>query len=165
VKIFVSDDEGKEVVLNTLGPGQYFGEYAMVDGGERSASVMTLEPCQFGVLTSATFRNVLAKHPDIAMKLIADLVSRVRGVLGDVKSFALDDVYGRIAKTLTSLAVPDGDGKTSRVTHRLTHQDIADRVGASREMVSRIMKDLVDGGFISVDNRQIVIRGRLPDAY
>ncbi|MDQ2695526.1 MAG: Crp/Fnr family transcriptional regulator, partial [Pseudomonadota bacterium] len=146
VKIFVSDEDGKEVILNIQGPGEYFGELALIDEEPRSASVMTLEPSQMAVVSKAAFQECLAAHPNLAFNLIRSLVRRVRSLTESVKSLALLDVYGRVARTLLNLA-SDQDGKLV-IEERLTHQDIANMVGASREMVSRIMKDLTTGGYI-----------------
>ena len=163
VKVFLSDKEGREIIINSQGPGEYFGELALIDGCERSASVMTTEKATFSVISKNDFKTVLAQHPDIAFSLIRDLAQRVRLLTDNVKSLALLDVYGRVAKTLLGLARQQ-DGKL--VTEdRLTQQDIADRVGASREMVARILKDLSTGGYISYENKHIVINERLPSNY
>ena len=163
VKIYLSDEQGKEVVLNTQGPGDYFGELALLDEAARSASVMTLERCSFCILTKDVFHELLANNPRIAIALIKDLTGRVRVLTDNVKSLALLDVYGRVAKTLLGMATPQGDRLV--IEDKLTQQDIADRVGASREMVSRILKDLATGGYIHMEQRHIVIHDRLPARY
>ncbi len=163
VKVFLRDERGKEVILNILGPGEYFGEIALLDEAPRSASVMTLEPCTFSVTTKTDFRNCLAKNPDIAINLIRDLTQRVRALTDNVKSLALEDVYQRIAKTLLHLAQEE-DGKLV-VQAKLTQQDMAAMVGASREMVSRIFRDLTAGGYIEIEDKRIIIKGKLPPGW
>ncbi len=148
VKVFVADAEGREMVLDIHGPGDYVGEMAL-DGRPRAASVMAMEPTVCSMLTREALRAAIAANPDVAMNLIATLIDRVRVATENVRNLALMDVYGRVARLLLSLAVEQPDG-TLRVPERLTQQDIADRVGASRDMVSRIFKDLTAGGYVSV---------------
>lgn len=159
VKVFVSDDEGKEVVLCTQGPGEYFGEMVL-DGGPRSASVMTLEPSRFAVVTRNRFRDFLRDHPAFAIHLIEKLIQRTRALTENVKSLALMDVYGRVARLLLDLAVKK-DGRLV-IDEKLTHQNIASRVGASREMISRILGDLTAGGYLTIDSKRITINKTPP---
>jgi len=163
VKVFLSNEEGKEIVLNMQGPGEHFGELALIDSAPRSASVMTVEKTRLAAISKADFRQILADHTDISLSLIRDLAARVRLLSENVKNLALLDVYGRVAKTLLSLA----EKRNGRllIEKRLTQQDIANRVGASREMVARIMKDLVSGNYISIDHNQIRINEKLPERY
>lgn len=159
VKVYVSDEEGREVVLRTQGPGDYFGEMVL-DGGPRSASVLTLEPSRFAVVGKQRFREFLIDHPAFSLHLVEKLIERTRQLTENVKSLALMDVYGRVARLLLELAVKD-DGLLV-VPERLTQQDIAARVGASREMISRIFKDLVAGGYISIEAKRITIHRNPP---
>lgn len=163
VKVFVSDENGKEVILRTQKEGEYFGELALLDEMPRSASVMTLEKSRLSVVSKAAFGRCLKEHPDLALKLLRSLAQRVRSLTENVKSLALLDVYGRVAHTLLDLAT-EKEGKLV-IEDRLTHQEIAYRVGASREMVSRIMKDLVTGGYIEIQPKAIVIPHKLPPAW
>ena len=162
VKIFVADDKGKEIVLNESGPGEYFGEMVL-DEGPRSASVMTLEQTQFLVVPKQDFKEFVTKSPEFAFHLVCKLIKRVRALTNDVKSLALFDVYGRVARVLLDLAV-ERDGVLV-IDDKPTHQDIAARVGASREMVSRIFGDLTLGGYIKVDKDRITIAKALPRAW
>lgn len=166
VKIYGSSPNGREIVYNTHGPGEYFGEMTL-DGGPRSASVMTLEPCECIVVPGAEVRDFLATHPDFAMHLIVKLIGLVRRSTHNVKRLALEDVYSRVARLLDELAVPmEGGSPGDRiVTERLTQQDIADRVGSSREMVSRIFTQLTQGGYVTLDKRQIVLKKKLPAGW
>jgi len=159
VKIYVSTDGDKELVLNTQGSGEYFGEM-ILDEGPRSASAMTLEPCRLGVLTRERFRAFLASHPDVAIAVIRNLIRRCRALTENAKDLALLDVYGRLSKLLLSLARPENGVLV--VDENLTKQAIGERIGASREMVSRIFKDLTAGGYLRMEGKKIVIQRKPP---
>ena len=163
VKAFLSDEHGKEVILDIVGPGGYFGEIAPLDDAPRSASVMTLEPSSFLIISKSDFRDCVAKNPDIAINLISELTHRIRMLTGNVKGLALRDVYGRVVETLLNLA-KEKDGRLT-IADKLTQQDLANMVGASREMVSRILKDLTTGGYITIEDRRITITKRLPAGW
>jgi CRP/FNR family cyclic AMP-dependent transcriptional regulator len=162
VKVFASNEAGKEVVIDFHGPGEYVGEMAL-DGAPRSASVMTVEPTTCAVVSRANFREFILAHPDFALHLIENLIQRVRLATENVKSLALSDVYGRLVRLLLSLA-QERDGRLA-VPEKLTQQDIAERIGASRDMISRLMKDLVEGGYLAVEDRTIIILKKLPPAW
>jgi CRP/FNR family cyclic AMP-dependent transcriptional regulator len=162
VKFYVSDEQGKEIVLSQAGPGEYFGEISL-DEGPRSASVMTLEPTRFSIVPREDFRDFLAKSPEFAFNLISKLIHRVRVLTDNVKSLALMDVYGRVARMLLELAT-ERDGVLT-IEDKPTQQDMANRVGASREMISKILKDLDAGGYIMVEPRRIVITRELPRGW
>lgn len=164
VKVYASDTAGKEVILNILGPGEYFGELALVDSEPRSASVKTMQATKVMVIAKHDFKKVLAEHPDIAFNMIQSLARQVRELTNNVKSLALMDVYGRVAHTLLELASETEDGSMV-IKQKLTHQDIADMVGASREMVSRILKDLANGGYISIKSKIVTINEKLPSGW
>ncbi len=154
VKVFLADEEGKEILLSTQGPGEYFGEM-ILDEGPRSASVMTLEPSRFAVITTDQFKQFLAKNPEIGLELVKSLIHRVRALTKTVGNLALLDVYGRVARLLLDLAT-DVDGRQV-ISGHLTQQDMASRVGCSREMISRIMKDLRVGGYIKMNGDEIIV--------
>ena len=159
VKVFVSDEDGKEVVLSTAREGNYFGEMVL-DGGKRSASVMTMEPTRCFVIPMGDVDGLLERNPVFARHLIHLLIAKTRSLVKQVRDLALKDVYGRFAKFLDDSAVEENGARV--VPERLTQQDIAERIGGSREMVNRIVKDLTAGGYISVDAKQITIHKRLP---
>ena len=160
VQAYASSEQGREVVLAEYGPGQYFGELAL-DGGDRAASVKTVEPTTCCVIQALDLRDVLAMHPDFALHLIQKLSGMVRRLTGTVKGLVLKDVYGRLAAMLTENSDERADG--SRVVReRLTQQDIADRIGASREMVNRVLRELLAGGYVSVSRGRYVIHRPLP---
>lgn len=163
VKVYASDENGKEVILNIQGPGEYFGELALIDKVPRSASVMTIKPSRLVFVSRSDFEACLTENPALALKLIRALTKRVRSLTEIVKNLALQDVYGRITRILPKLA-EEKDGLLV-IDQRLTHQDIANMVGASREMVSRILKDLNTGGYIQIKNKIITITGKLPRAW
>ncbi len=160
VKVYVSDDDGREMILDHYGAGDYVGEMAL-DGRPRSASVMTLEPTACSVVTREALRAAIVANADVAMSLIATLIERARIATDNVKNLALMDVYGRVARLLLSIAKEQPDGKLV-VPERMTQQDIADRVGASRDMISRIFKDLTIGGYVTVVDRIITINRKPP---
>jgi CRP/FNR family cyclic AMP-dependent transcriptional regulator len=162
IKIFVSDEKGKEIVLGNAGPGEYFGEMVL-DEGPRSASVLTLEPTRFLIVPKEDFMEFVAKSPEFSLHLIRKLIRRARALTSDVKSLALMDVYGRVARMLLELAI-ERDG-TLVIESRPTQQDMANRVGASREMISRILTDLASGGYITVARDRITIARALPRAW
>jgi CRP/FNR family cyclic AMP-dependent transcriptional regulator len=162
VKIYSSNEAGREFVIDFHGPGEYVGEMSL-DGAPRSASVMTVEPTTCAVVNRAQFRDFILAHPDFAMHLIERLIHRVRVTTGNLKSLALSDVYGRLVRLLYALA-KEVDGRQI-VPEKLTQQEIADRVGASRDMIGKLMKDLVGGGYLVVEDRQITIIKRLPPGW
>jgi CRP/FNR family cyclic AMP-dependent transcriptional regulator len=159
VKVYLSDEHGKELILAIKGPGQYFGEMVL-DGETRSASVMTLEPSQFAILSRADFRSFLLGHPPVALQLIENLIRLARGLNRNVRNLAMLDVYGRVARILLELAV-EREGKLV-IPERLTQKDIAARVGASREMINRILRDLTTGGYVTVEGGRITINKAPP---
>jgi CRP/FNR family cyclic AMP-dependent transcriptional regulator len=146
VRAFSSDARGREVVYGVYGPGDYFGEMSL-DGGPRSASVIADTACTCAVLTRQTLREYIRADPEFAFELIARVIRRARLATQSAKSMALLDVYGRLVQLLESLAVGRDDGLRV-IEERLTHAEIAARVGCSREMVSRLMKDLVAGCYL-----------------
>jgi CRP/FNR family cyclic AMP-dependent transcriptional regulator len=162
VKVYASNAAGKEVVIDFHGPGEYVGEMSL-DGSPRSASVVTVEPTSCAIVGRAQFREFILAHPDFALHLVEKLIHRARLATENMKSLALSDVYGRLVRLLNALAVDAGGRLT--VPEKLTQQDIAERVGSSRDMISRLMKDLVAGGYLAVEDRTITILRKLPPAW
>lgn len=162
-KAYVSDASGKEAVLSLMGRGEYFGELS-IDERPRSASVMTLEPSKLLVIPNDKFRAFLSENPDFTVHFIRKLVHRIRELTRLVGNLTLLDAYGRVARLLLESAVDEGGAQVIR--ERLTQADIASRVGCSREMVSRIFKELTRGGYISVDAaHRIEILKRPPERW
>ena len=158
VKVFIGDQDGREMILKLLGPGDFFGEMSMIDKQPRSASVTTLEGSVFLVMSHSSFEKCIEQVPRIATIVMRILAQRVREADKKIGTLALMDVYGRVASTLLELAVMD-NGKLM-VGEKLSQQDLANMVGASREMVNRILKDLSDRGFISIESKAITIINR-----
>jgi len=163
VKVYLSDEEGKEVTLNLQGAGEYFGELAILDEAPRSASVITTEDTKLAVLSKAAFEKCMEQHSSIALTIMRGLARRLRELTENVRSLALMDVYGRVARLLLEMS-EEQDGKNV-IKQRLTQRDIASMVGASREMVSRILRDLSIGGYITIENKIITLNERLPPAW
>ena len=160
VRAFSSDARGREIVYGVYGPGDYFGEMSL-DGGPRSASVIADSACRCALLTRQTLREHIRAEPEFAFELIERVIRRARLATQSARSMALLDVYGRVAELLEGLALVQADG--SRViSERLTHAEIASRVGCSREMVSRLFKDLAQGGFVARQGAMLTLRKRLP---
>ena len=156
LKVMMSDAEGKEVILSILGPGEFFGEMGLIDDEPRSATVVTIEPCELLSIAKRDFKKCLADNFEMAMAVMRGLVRRLREADRKIGSLALLDVYGRVARLLLDMAENVNGEKV--VTKRLPKQDIAKMIGASREMVSRVMKDLQTGGYIEMRGSTIVVR-------
>ncbi len=161
-RVFVGDDKGREVQLNQLGAGEYFGEVTL-DGGPRSASVMALEDCRCAIVKRSELTTLIERQPELALHMMRKLARRVRDLTENVRSLALMDVYGRVARLLLELA-EQKEGKLV-IDEPLTHKDIASRVGASREMISRIFSDLSDGGYVRKEDGQLVIARKPPPRW
>lgn len=160
VKFFLSDEDGQEVILNFQEAGDYFGELSLLDNAPRSVSVMTMEPTTLSVVSRDDFFRCLRDNPDIALELLQHMARRLRGLSDEVRALALSDVYGRVKRLLEKMAQERDDGEV--VSEKMTHQQISQMVGASREMVSRIMKDLVNGEYIEPDGDVFVLKKPLP---
>ena len=159
VRAYVSAADGRELEVNRMGRGEYFGEVTL-DGGPRSASVAALEDCRCAVVRRAELNQLLSQVPELGQHVICKLAHRVRALTGNMRDLALMDVYGRVARLLLESA-EEVDRKL--VIHEaLTQKEIASRVGCSREMVSRIFSDLSTGGYLSREGRTIVILKRPP---
>lgn len=153
-KVYVSDEEGRELTLNNMTPGDFFGELAIIDGSPRSATVEAMEKTTVLQITGRDFQEFLATTPDALNNMLSELARRVRGVNEHIKDLALLDVYGRVARTLLRLA-KDVNGVL--VTDPITQQEIANMVGASREMVSRVLNNLRQDGYISISEKRITL--------
>jgi CRP/FNR family cyclic AMP-dependent transcriptional regulator len=156
LKVMMSDADGKEVILSILGPGEFFGEMGLIDDSPRSASVVAIESCELLSIAKRDFKKCLAENFEMAMAVMRGLVRRLREADRKIGSLALLDVYGRVARLLLDMS-ENVEGEKI-VTKRLPKQDIAKMIGASREMVSRVMKDLQMGGYIEVRGSNIVLR-------
>lgn len=163
VKIFLTDDQGHEVIVSMSGAGGFFGELALLGHNRRSASVMSVEPSRFAVMPGAIFLEYMGRFPRLAMNMAANLARRLKITTESVRSFALFGAYQRLTDLLSRLA-EDHDGK--RVISELpTQQTLASMIGSSRETVNRILKDLATGGYLSVEEKSMIIHKNFPDAY
>lgn len=160
LRSYASGDRGREITYGVYGPGEYLGEMSL-DGGPRSANVVTLEASTCAVVTRTTLLQHIAEHPEFAFELIAKLIRRARAATLSAKQLALNDVYGRLVQVLNALAVAQPDG-TRRVDGRPTHQELAHRLGCSREMVSRLLKDLEQGGYLQAQPGRWLLPRALP---
>ncbi len=157
LRSYASGDKGREITYGIYGPGEYLGEMSL-DGGPRSANVITLEASTCAVITRTTLQQHIAEHPEFAFELIGKVIRRARAATLSAKQLALNDVYGRLVQVLNALAVAQPDG-TRLIAERLTHQELANRLGCSREMVSRLTKDLEHGGYVrSEDGHWLLLR-------
>lgn len=165
VRVFSGNNDGREITYGRIQSGDYFGEMSL-DGGLRSASVITLEPCTCAVLSGTEVRAHLASEPEFAVNLLVRVIGRARAATEIARSMALLDVYGRL---IAVLEAHDGmathDTAAGVMLESITHQDIASRIGASREMVSRLLKDLERGGYIEMATKRITLIKKLPSHW
>ena len=159
-KVQRSDSEGKEVILAVLGSGEFFGEMSLIDDAPRSASVITLEPCEFMAVSKDAFKALLAQSPEVSMNVMRGLVRRLREADKKIETLALLDVYGRVARVLLDFSEEVGGERI--VKNKLPRQEIAKMIGASREMVSRVMKGLeLDGYIVPMPEGRLALREKL----
>jgi CRP/FNR family transcriptional regulator, cyclic AMP receptor protein len=161
IKVFDNNEDGQEITYGVFGAGDYFGEMTL-DGGPRSASVVALEPTVCAILSQAAVRSYIATHGDFAFELIVTLISRVRNATRIARELTLVSVYGRLARFVERSATVQIGG-TRTIEERLTQTDIAARIGASRESVSRILNDWERDGFIRIVQKRITVLRALPE--
>ena len=155
----IHDEEGKEIVLAVIGAGEYFGEMAALDGIPRSATIVTKETTEMLIIHRDDFKKCLSSSPDMAFNLLKVLLERLRRANQKIESLAFSNVHGRVANLLMQFAEPSGNEWV--IPEKLTHQEIGYMVGSSREMVSKILGELVKAGYISIEKKQITIRKKL----
>jgi CRP/FNR family cyclic AMP-dependent transcriptional regulator len=160
VKVYATDENGREITYGTIQAGDYFGEMSL-DGGPRSASVMTVESCVCSLVSRAAVQLHLAEEPGFALQLVTQVIRRARSATETARQMALLDVYGRVIHTLEGEQGPASSHAPVQLT-QITHQQIASRVGASREMVSRLLKDLEKGGYVELGIKRITLKKKLP---
>ena len=156
-KVTNFDEEGREIILAWLGPGEFFGEMGLIDGSPRSASVVAVEPCELLTIGKTEFQRCMQDNFQVAQKLMQILVRRLREADRNIESLALLDVYGRVARLLLDLSEEEGGKRLVR--QKISKQDMARMIGASREMVSKVMRDLEVGGYIISSGDLITITG------
>ena len=161
LRAFAADARGKEITLGIYGAGEYVGEMSL-DGGPRSANVETLESTTCAVVSRAALLAYIAANPEFALDMMARLIRRARLATDSARSLALIDVYGRMSRLLEQLASPPQTDGSRCITERLTHQHIASHLACSREMVSRLLRDLQAGGYVEMRERRLVLLKGLP---
>ena len=161
VKIFTSENGGREVTLVIQDTGSYFGELALLGNEPRSASVMTLEKTVCGIISKGDFKIWLTEHPDVTINLLKDMSEKIRDLTTKVKSLALSNVYDRTVQILSKLAVKDENG--DQIIHDMpTQLDLASMVGASREMINKVIRELEKKGHIEIHEKTLLIKSPLP---
>jgi CRP/FNR family transcriptional regulator, cyclic AMP receptor protein len=162
LRVVVAGEGGRIVELNTLRPGEFFGEL-MLDGNVRSATVQVTARARLTRVTRAEFERLLSSRPDLAVQLIQRLTHLVRTLTRTVRNLGSADVYGRIVGLFDALAVEEGNRRV--VPGPLSQQRIAERVGASKAMVNRLLQDLERGGYIAVSRERIELLKKLPSRW
>jgi CRP/FNR family cyclic AMP-dependent transcriptional regulator len=166
VKVFMTDKQApdREVILRTLGAGDFFGEIPMFDHEPRSASVSALERCHVQVLSYRSFQKAIERSPDIANRVMATLTKRLRDANRRIGALALMDISSRVSRTLLELAILSNGRRV--IGEPFTQKDLANMIGASREMVNRTLQDLQDEGYIEVHRKSItILNDNLPIHY
>ena len=163
VKVFSLGSNDREITFGLYGPGEFVGEMSL-DGGPRAASVITTEATSCAVITRTTLLEHIAQYPEFALELLAKVIRRARLATRDARNMALVDSYGPLSVLLDEMTVPQPDG-TRAVTARLTHSEIASRIGCSREMVSRLLKDLERGGYVEMRAGNLHLLKTLPPRW
>ena len=158
LKVLMGEADGKETILSIIGPGEFFGEMSLIDDNPRSATVIAIEACELLALTRRDFRRCLVENSNLAMAVMRVLVRRLREADRKIGSLAMLDVYGRVARLLLDMSESVNGQRV--VTKRISKQDIAKMIGASREMVHKVMKDLQVNGYIEVQGSTIVLRDK-----
>ena len=156
-KVTNFDEEGREIILAWLSPGEFFGEMGLIDGSPRSANVVAVEPCELLILGKHEFQRCMQDNFQVVQKLMQILVRRLREADRNIESLALLDVYGRVARLLLDMSENDSGKRVVR--QKISKQDMARMIGASREMVSKVMRDLEVGGYIISEGDHITITG------
>lgn len=164
VKVYIRDETSREVILNTLGAGEYFGELPLFDAEPRSANVAALDRCHVQMLSYKKFRKIIERQPGIRQKLMETLAARLRHADRQIGTLALMDISSRVSRTLLELAIVSNGRRV--VGEPFTQKDLAGMVGASREMVNRTLKELTDKGYIAVQRKSItILNENLPVAF
>lgn len=156
-KVTNFDEEGREIILAWLSPGEFFGEMGLIDGSPRSANVVAVEPCELLILGKQEFQRCMQDNFQVMQKLMQILVRRLREADRNIESLALLDVYGRVARLLLDMSEEESGKRVVR--QKISKQDMARMIGASREMVSKVMRDLEVGGYIISEGDRITIVG------
>jgi CRP/FNR family transcriptional regulator, cyclic AMP receptor protein len=167
IKVTILGDDGREIILTMLGPGDLFGEMALLDNEPRSATAIAVEESELLLLQRSDFQAVVGENPGISVALIKVLTARLRRANHQIQTLALLDVYGRVARVILDMAREEGRRlKDGRIAfRRATHQEIANRIGTTRETVTRMLKDLERQGLVRVEGREIILQPDFERAF
>jgi len=167
IKVTILGDDGREIILTMLGPGDLFGEMALLDNEPRSATAIAVEESELLLLQRSDFQAVVGDNPGISIALIKVLTARLRRANHQIQTLALLDVYGRVARVILDMAREEGRRlKDGRIAfRRATHQEIANRIGTTRETVTRMLKDLERQGLVRVEGREIILQPDFERAF
>lgn len=164
VRVYGQDGQGREVTYGQIDAPSYFGEMSL-DGGPRSASIEATTACQCAVVTRERVKTELATNPELAFELITKITARARAATDTVRSMALKDAYGRLREVLERLAGEPNAQGVRTIQPGTTHTSLALQIGTSREMVSKILRDLEKGGYVLGEGRTLKLMSKLPVAW
>jgi len=159
LKAYLDDENGKRIELSAMGPGDFFGELSLLSDHPRSANVRTLTQCELATISKPDFDQFLMDNPTVTSPIIESLINRIYHLTDKLSSLAFQDVYGRVVQVLNDHIV---ENNGVPMTRPIKQQEIANVIGSSREMVSKILKDLRTGGYISIVKKAIIINRPLP---
>ena len=169
VKVFVSDEMGRELVLYEQGPGAVIGDISLLDDAPRSASVITLEPTTAIMIAKQAFLDCLRQSPETAINIIRSLTARLRDATEGSRRLALDNVYRRLRDKLLEVAgvdptvgIDSSGEEQPYLPKKYSHQELGNMIGASREMVGKIMSELVKGEYVAIVDGRIQLLKKLP---
>jgi len=160
VKVFVSDEEGNELILFIEGPGCYLEEISLLDDAPRTASAVTLEKTQVLVIAKAAFMECIELNPDIAFRIVRAMTQRLRRSTDTIRGLALKNVYQRLALKLIELSIKEDDKHF--LPRKYSHQELASMIGASREMVGKILAELTKGEYVAIEDNRLHLLKSLP---
>lgn len=161
VKVYVSDDDGRELILSQHGVGAVLGDIALLDDAPRSASVCTLEASTAIMIGKKAFLQCLRQSPEMSINIIRSLTQRLRRATDGSRSLALDNVYRRLADKIMELSQEDATEAVS-LPRKYSHQELGNMIGASREMVGKVMAELIKGEYVEMLEGRIHLRRKLP---
>jgi CRP/FNR family cyclic AMP-dependent transcriptional regulator len=163
LKVFAIDDDGNQTIFTFFNPNDYFGELSLLDGEPRSASVSAIEDSKVLKLDQTKLRDFIEKYPEVCWPLFKSLTSQIRKMDETICTLTSKDTYGRLIQVIRNESIEQQDGTMK--TQKITHQELADMIGSSREMVSRLLKTLKQGGYIDIVSKEIHIRKKLPSHW
>lgn len=163
LKVFAMDEEGNQTIFTFFNNNDYFGELSLLDDEPRSASVSAVEDSKVLKLDQQKLRDFIQKYPEVCWPLFKSLTSQIRKMDETICTLTSKDTYGRLIQVIRNESIEQQDGTLK--TQKLTHQELADMIGSSREMVSRLFKALKQGGYIDVVSKEIIVRKKLPSHW